>query len=252
MARVPDQRRDVRGEQRHAVVQPEDEGRRCGGRPRWCRARRPSTTAMENAPRSRRSMARVASASEAPPAICCSIRWASTSVSVAEVMVCPAASSSARSSAWFSMIPLWIRARRPVQSVCGWAFSAVGLPWVAQRVWPMAAACPVGRVGRQLAPAWPPSPCRPAGPAPARRSAVDHHGDAGRVVAPVLELVERAEEQGDGVGLAGDADDAAHGAPGYLGLPGACGSTLPQGRLDDRRRAGPRPRRPGLPPAPRP
>ena len=26
---------------------------------------------------------------------------------------------------------------RPVQSRCGWAFSSVGRPWVAQRVWPM-------------------------------------------------------------------------------------------------------------------
>ena len=65
-------------------------------------------------------------------------------MSVAETMVCPAASSSALSSAWFSMMPLWIRASRPVQSMWGWAFSTVGPPWVAQRVCPMAAACPVG------------------------------------------------------------------------------------------------------------
>ncbi len=67
-----------------------------------------------------------------------------TSVSVAEAKVCPVASSSARSSAWFSMMPLWISARRPVQSTWGWAFSSVGLPWVAQRVCPMAAAWPRG------------------------------------------------------------------------------------------------------------
>ena len=97
------------------------------------------TTAMENAPRTRRSMDRVAAASDAPPAISCSMRWAITSVSVAEAMVWPDASSSARSSAWFSMIPLWIRARRPLQSVWGCAFSGVGLPWVAQRVCPRAA-----------------------------------------------------------------------------------------------------------------
>ena len=39
------------------------------------------------------------------------------------------------------MIPLWINARRPVQSTCGWALVSVGWPWVAQRVCPMAAAC---------------------------------------------------------------------------------------------------------------
>ena len=42
------------------------------------------------------------------------------------------------------MMPLWIRASRPVQSTWGWAFSTVGPPWVAQRVCPMAAACPAG------------------------------------------------------------------------------------------------------------
>ena len=51
------------------------------------------------------------------------------------------------------------------------------------------------------------------------------HGDPGRVVAPVLELVQGPEEEGHGVGLAGDADDAAHGGPGYLG---ACGSICPR------------------------
>ena len=103
-----------------------------------------ATTAMEKAPRTRRSIERVASVRDAPSAIPCSIRWAITSVSVADVRVCPASSSSARSSAWFSMIPLWMMAMRPVQSVCGWAFSGVGLPWVAQRVCPIAAAWPVG------------------------------------------------------------------------------------------------------------
>ena len=41
----------------------------------------------------------------------------------------------ARSSAWFSTIPLrtmWIASS---QSPCGWAFSSVTRPWVAQRVW---------------------------------------------------------------------------------------------------------------------
>ncbi len=33
------------------------------------------------------------------------------------------------------MIPLWARAIFPVQSVCGWAFTLDGAPWVAHRVW---------------------------------------------------------------------------------------------------------------------
>ena len=96
-------------------------------------------TAMEYAPRTGAAWRGWRRPGSRPPAISCSTRWAITSVSVAEAMVCPAASSSARSSAWFSMIPLWMRASRPVQSMWGWAFSSVGLPWVAQRVWPMAA-----------------------------------------------------------------------------------------------------------------
>src|SRR5574337_1368314 len=34
------------------------------------------------------------------------------------------------------MMPLWTTTRSPVQSLWGWAFSSVGRPWVAQRVWP--------------------------------------------------------------------------------------------------------------------
>ena len=35
------------------------------------------------------------------------------------------------------MIPLWTTTILPLQSWCGWAFSSLGRPWVAQRVWPM-------------------------------------------------------------------------------------------------------------------
>ncbi len=52
----------------------------------------------------------------------------------------PASSSSARSLAKFSMMPLWMTATRPSAAWCGWALRSVGPPWVAQRVWPM----PVG------------------------------------------------------------------------------------------------------------
>ena len=49
------------------------------------------------------------------------------------------------------MIPLWMMAIRPVQSTCGCAFSVVALPWVAQRVCPMAAAWPAGADSVSLA-----------------------------------------------------------------------------------------------------
>ncbi len=64
-------------------------------------------------------------------------RWAAHSVSVSLANSTPSASSSARSRAKFSMIPLWITATRPLVDRCGWALRSVGPPWVAQRVWPM-------------------------------------------------------------------------------------------------------------------
>jgi hypothetical protein len=153
------------------------------------------TTAMEKAPRTVAQQRRPGwPRPVSPAAISSSIRWATTSVSVAEVTCGPSASSSARSSAWFSMIPLWMRASRPVQSRWGWAFSAVGCPWVAQRVWPMAAACPPGGVRRQLGQIGhrPGAVGRP-GP-PDLPAALDHQGHPGRVVAPVLELVQGPED----------------------------------------------------------
>lgn len=37
----------------------------------------------------------------------------------------------------FSMMPLWMIATLPSMLVCGWAFTSLGSPLVAQRVWPM-------------------------------------------------------------------------------------------------------------------
>ena len=47
----------------------------------------------------------------------------------------PLLSSASRSSRKFSMMPLWTTATCSV--ACGCALFSVGLPWVAQRVWPM-------------------------------------------------------------------------------------------------------------------
>ncbi len=127
------------------------------------------TTAMEKAPRTAPSAARVASASASPSAMWSSMRWATTSVSVAERMVWPPATSSARRAAWFSMIPLWMTARRPVQSRWGWALSDGGVPVGG----PAGVPDPGGGDWRAAAgargvrrPVRPPSGCRrPAGPA---------------------------------------------------------------------------------------
>ncbi len=165
----------------------------------------------------------------------------------------PPATTSARSSAWFSMIPLWIRASRPVQSVWGWAFSSVGWPWVAQRVCPMAAAWPFGAPAvRSVNVA---SDVLPVAARARQTAAVDHHGDARRVVPAVLQLVQPVAEQRDGVGLAGDADDAAHGGsrlPALTWEPAAGAGALPgappaRGRARPRRPDATRPRWPAPP-----
>ena len=53
-------------------------------------------------------------------------------MSVSDANFAPAASSSARSDMWFSMMPLWITEIGP--ALCGWLFSSLGLPCVAHRV----------------------------------------------------------------------------------------------------------------------
>ena len=40
-----------------------------------------------------------------------------------------------RIAAWFSMTPLWTSTTLPAASTWGWAFSTLGRPCVAQRVW---------------------------------------------------------------------------------------------------------------------
>ena len=208
-------------------------------------------TPIEKAPRTRRSMKWTAASSvtPGPAASSASMRCAITSVSVSDVRTWPAAFSSARSAAWFSMMPLWMMATRPVQSRCGCAFDSSGWPWVAQRVWPMAAAWPWGANG-SARPAGPPRSCRrPPGLAKWRRPPPWRRRP---VVAAVFELVQHAKQQGDGVVLTGDADDAAHKNPDYLGLtPGFAVRPAPR-RLGPLRPAPPPRRWPAPRQAPRP
>ena len=65
------------------------------------------------------------------------IRCASASLSVSLANTTPSDSKRARSSAAFSTMPLWTTATHPLESTCGWAFTSLGSPCVAQRVWPM-------------------------------------------------------------------------------------------------------------------
>src|SRR5690242_10144254 len=96
------------------------------------------TATSVNAPSSRRHTRRIASARSCPDGSYSSdSRCATTSVSVSERSSCPRASSSSRSDAKFSMIPLWMMATRESSSRCGCALRSFGAPCVAQRVWPM-------------------------------------------------------------------------------------------------------------------
>ena len=65
------------------------------------------------------------------------IMWASASVSVSLTSLTPRALSASLSCSAFSMMPLCTTAIRPSVSVCGWALTSFGSPWVAHLVWPM-------------------------------------------------------------------------------------------------------------------
>ena len=88
-----------------------------------------------NAPRSCVSAARTASTGLTPFFSMSSTRCSTISVSVSVLKTAPFFVSASRSSRKFSMMPLWTTATRSV--ACGCALFSVGLPWVAQRVWPM-------------------------------------------------------------------------------------------------------------------
>jgi hypothetical protein len=72
-----------------------------------------STATNVKAPCSCRPTVRIAASSRSPAATRPASRWATTSVSVCEVITIPASCSSWRSAAKFSMIPLWMTAIRP-------------------------------------------------------------------------------------------------------------------------------------------
>ena len=61
--------------------------------------------------------------------------WQTTSVSVSLENSIPASINWFLSWLLFSIIPLWTTATLSV--ICGWAFFSSGVPWVAQRVWPI-------------------------------------------------------------------------------------------------------------------
>ena len=132
------------------------------------------------------------------------------------------ASSSARSSAKFSMMPLCTSATRPVRPRCGCALTSLGAPWVAQRVCPM----PVVESGSgESAMAFSRLASLPARFSPGDRAAVDER-DPGGVVAAVLQPPQPLDDHVLRVLFTDVPHDSAHGAPLYR-----CG-TVPGRRRD--------------------
>ena len=103
-------------------------------------------------------------------------------------------------------MPLWTTTMRPVQSRWGWAFSSVGRPWVAQRVWPMPKVPSMGLSAMtssrltELA----------GGAAELEAVGAAGYGDAGGVVAAVLEAAQTFNDDGDDRLRANVSDDSTH------------------------------------------
>ena len=109
------------------------------------------------------------------------------------------------------MMPLWTTTMRSLQSRCGWAFSSVGRPCVAQRVWPRPYLPLIGDLGDdgfevgQL-----------AGAAPDVEAVAVDDGDARRVVAAIFEAAQSLDEDWDDRLVADVSDDSAHIVSGRL------------------------------------
>ena len=112
--------------------------------------------------------------------------------------------AAAGAAAALSMIPLWTTATVPAASVCGWALTSLAGPCVAQRVWPMPT-LPANRFGQGVG-----QVTHPAGPLGDLDAAAAEHGDAGRVVAAVLQPGQSLEQDGRGLLAADVPDDSAH------------------------------------------
>ena len=137
LAGVLDERRDVGAEEVLALAEPDHQRRVAARRHHPVgvlrvdghqgeRALEPAADTLHRRRSGRRSRRARASS-----------RCAATSVSVSERRSWPPRSSSSRSGAKFSMMPLCTTATRPCWPRCGWALTSLGAPWVAQRVCPM-------------------------------------------------------------------------------------------------------------------
>ncbi len=167
------------------------------------------TATRVNAPSSRRQTAAIAAGrSPLPRSYSAASRCATTSVSVSLASSIPARSSSARSGAKFSMMPLWMTATRPRVSRCGWALRSVGPPWVAHRVCPMPVvpgsfrSCSAMLFSRLIS--WPALRATPSEPSGAWIAT------PGRVVPAVLHPAQTVQHQRQRLLRTDISDDSAH------------------------------------------
>ncbi len=114
-------------------------------------------------------------------------------------------------------MPLWTTVIRPVQSLWGWAFRSLGRPCVAQRVWPR----PMPALGGPVADGVLQHGHLAGSLLDEQVAGLSHEGDAGGVVAAVLEPPQPIEENGAGFSRSGVSDDSAHAqfTPGPWTLP---------------------------------
>ena len=115
------------------------------------------------------------------------------------------------------MMPLWTTTIRPVQSRCGWAFSSVGRPCVAHRVWPIP---------------YSPSSGLPAMTSSSRASlpalrlqldvAVADDRDPGRVVAAVLEPAQAVDQNRKQLLAADVSNNSAHESNPFNPIASSC------------------------------
>ena len=103
------------------------------------------------------------------------------------------------------MMPLWTTTQRP-RLTWGWAFSAEGTPWVAQRVW-ATPRVPGRGVCVHL---FPQALDLAQGTDAAQVAGGGQGGHAGGVVAAVFEAPQPLEQDGRDLTLGDAADDSAH------------------------------------------
>ena len=133
------------------------------------------------------------------------MRCAMTSVSVSELNSYPSRSSSARSSSWFSMMPLWTIAM-PSREMCGCALRSLGTPCVAQRVW----AIPRLPFAGSASSASSSLRTLPTVRMRLMRTGAVQDGDACGVVTPILEPAKPVDQYRDDVMVGDGAYDSTH------------------------------------------